>query len=162
MLYVRLLVSIVVSLAAVGLVVVIAVNTYYPREKLTQVIAWKLNELTAEEKLVVEELLAAERNEKEEQSEFQKKLAALEEEFSEPDKPVEQTRPVKGFVQLEYTIQDDGRVTDVEVIGAMPEGVYEERARNLIMERDFSAASSSDSKITEGRHSEVINFGDDE
>lgn len=45
-----------------------------------------------------------------------------------PPMPVMPERMVSGFVHVEYTINPDGSVSDVRVVGAAPSGVYEQQA----------------------------------
>ncbi len=86
----------------------------------------------------------------------------LQEEAEEPElpefEPTERPeREVQGFVQLEFTVLPDGSVEDVEVIGAQPSGVYEERARQQIRARNF--AHQADPEATDGvRRTEIVDF----
>lgn len=50
------------------------------------------------------------------------------EDTTPPLPPARPERQIAGFVQLEYTINADGTVSDVEVVGATPAGVYEDQA----------------------------------
>lgn len=46
---------------------------------------------------------------------------------------------IEGFVKLEFSLDDDGKVTDVEVLDAMPEGVFEKAASRAISRWTFEA-----------------------
>ncbi|MDX1455300.1 MAG: TonB family protein [Gammaproteobacteria bacterium] len=54
------------------------------------------------------------------------------EETAPPLPPPRPEREIAGFVQLEFTINADGSVSDVEVIGATPAGIYEEQAMRQV------------------------------
>ncbi|HET6563816.1 MAG TPA: M56 family metallopeptidase, partial [Xanthomonadales bacterium] len=49
---------------------------------------------------------------------------------------------IEGFVKLEFSLDDKGRVTDVEVLDAMPEGVFEKAASKAISGWTFEAMES--------------------
>lgn len=67
-------------------------------------------------------------------------------------------RKVSGFVQLEFTVQPDGRATDVHVVGAEPHGYYEKQAKQIVESRLYTPAAGA-SGGPEARHgSEVIQF----
>ena len=76
-------------------------------------------------------------------------------ELPEPVKQPE--RQVQGFVQLEYTINPDGTVSDVRVVGATPPGLFEQqavqRARN-----SMHAPSFEDGEPVARRTTEIIEF----
>lgn len=49
-----------------------------------------------------------------------------------------QRRDLSGFVQLEVTVAPDGRVSDVEVLGATPSGYYEEEAKRQVLQKRYA------------------------
>lgn len=66
-------------------------------------------------------------------------------------------REVDGFVQVEFTVFPDGRVENVEVVGAQPAGVYEEQARQIIRSRDYTGQVSPAEQQGE-RRTEIVDF----
>jgi TonB family protein len=66
-------------------------------------------------------------------------------------------RRVSGFVQVEYTVFPDGTVESVEVVGAQPEGFYEDRALQRVQGRDYSGQVSPAEQDGE-RRTEIIEF----
>jgi TonB family protein len=66
-------------------------------------------------------------------------------------------RQVEGFVQVEYTVFPDGRVENVEVVGAQPSGVFEDQARELIRARDYTGQVSPAEQQGE-RRTEIVDF----
>ncbi len=67
-------------------------------------------------------------------------------------------RKVSGFVQLEFTVQPDGRAIDVHVVGAEPKGYYEQQAKQIVESRLYTPGAGT-SGGPEARHgSEVIHF----
>ncbi|MDQ2070628.1 energy transducer TonB [Natronospira bacteriovora] len=66
-------------------------------------------------------------------------------------------RQVSGFVQVEYTVFPDGTVENVEVVGAQPSGIYEDRAREQVQARDYTGQVRPTE--TDGvRRTEVVEF----
>lgn len=76
-----------------------------------------------------------------------------------PPKPraVTPPREVRGFVQLEVTLDERGRVVDARVVGAMPPGRYEAQALADVRARSYPPIML-DGKAVPGRFSEVVNF----
>lgn len=66
-------------------------------------------------------------------------------------------RRVSGFVQVEFTVFPDGSVEDVEVVGAQPEGVYEDQARQRVRGRDYTGQVSPAEEDGE-RRTEIVDF----
>lgn len=66
-------------------------------------------------------------------------------------------RQVEGFVQVEFTVFPDGRVENVDVVGAQPSGVYEDQARRLIRSRDYTGEVSPAEQDGE-RRTEIVDF----
>lgn len=66
-------------------------------------------------------------------------------------------REVSGFVQLEYTVNPDGSVSNVEVVGAVPAGVYEEQAKQIVAARRYTPEVVEEG-ATARRETEVIQF----
>lgn len=67
-------------------------------------------------------------------------------------------REVSGFVQLSFTIQPDGRPADIEVYGAVPPGIYEERAMEIVAARRYVPDYDADGNPLARRGIEVIDF----
>lgn len=66
-------------------------------------------------------------------------------------------REIAGFVQLEYTINPDGSVSDVRIIGATPSGVYEQQAIEQVRRR-MHAPTFENGEPVARRATEVIDF----
>ncbi|MDX1443731.1 MAG: TonB family protein [Gammaproteobacteria bacterium] len=77
-------------------------------------------------------------------------------ELPEPP-PTQPERQVQGFVQLEYTINPDGTVSDVKVVGAAPSGVFEERAVQRL-QQSMRAPIYEDGKPVTRRTTEILEF----
>jgi protein TonB len=56
-----------------------------------------------------------------------------------------------GFVQVEFSVDARGRVTDAEVVRSMPEGLFDQQALEIIRSRQYPAGDS-------GRRTEVVDF----
>lgn len=56
-----------------------------------------------------------------------------------------------GFVQVEFSVDARGRVTDAEVVRSMPEGLFDQQALEIIRSRQYAAGES-------GRRTEVVDF----
>lgn len=65
-------------------------------------------------------------------------------------------RQVPGFVQVAYTIGEDGRAHDVHVLRSIPEGVYDKAAQAVIAGRHFKPAASKAAAQTE--HTQIVHF----
>ena len=76
-----------------------------------------------------------------------------------PPKPrlIVPPREVRGFVQLEVTLDERGRVVDARVVGAMPPGRYEAQALADVRARSYPPIVI-DGKPVAGRFTEVVNF----
>ena len=76
-----------------------------------------------------------------------------------PPKPRSVTPPreVRGFVQLEVTLDERGRVLDARVVGAMPPGRYEKQALADVRARSYPPIMV-DGKAVSGKFAEVVNF----
>ena len=66
-------------------------------------------------------------------------------------------RQISGFVQLEYTVNPDGSISDVRIIGATPSGVYEEQAVEQVR-RQMHAPGYEEGEPVARRATEVIEF----
>lgn len=66
-------------------------------------------------------------------------------------------RQIRGFVQLEYTVNPDGSVSDVNVIGAVPEGYYEAQAKAMIEAKRFTPTFEN-GKAVASEHTTIIDF----
>lgn len=75
-----------------------------------------------------------------------------------PPPPVLPDREISGFVQVEYTINPDGTVSDVRVVGAAPAGVYEEQAVARIKRSMHAPVYNDAGEPVARRMSEVIEF----
>ena len=72
--------------------------------------------------------------------------------------PLEEIPPLEiprrrepGFVQVEFSVDARGRVTDAEVVRSMPEGLFDQQALEIIRSRQYPAGDS-------GRRTEVVDF----
>lgn len=76
-----------------------------------------------------------------------------------PPKPkvVVPPREVRGFVQLEVSLDAQGRVVDARVLGAVPPGRYEQQALADVRGRRYPPIVV-DGKPVPGKFSEVVNF----
>lgn len=63
-------------------------------------------------------------------------------------------REISGFVQLEVTVAPDGTVEEVDVLGAVPAGLYEEQARQIVRDRQYPPTAGG----VPGTHTEIIDF----
>ncbi|HEX7029021.1 MAG TPA: energy transducer TonB [Gammaproteobacteria bacterium] len=75
-----------------------------------------------------------------------------------PPPPVLPERMVSGFVHLEYTINPDGTVSDVRVVGAAPSGVYEERAIAEASRSMHAPAFNDAGEAVARRVTEIVEF----
>lgn len=66
-------------------------------------------------------------------------------------------RQVQGFVQLEYTVNPDGTVTDVRVVGAAPAGVFDDRAVERL-QNSLRSPAYEDGEAVARRASETLEF----
>ncbi len=60
-------------------------------------------------------------------------------------------RSESGFVQVEVVVDEDGAVVDAEVIRAVPGGVFEDRALEMIRTRDYGPGDA-------GTRTEIVDF----
>ncbi len=60
---------------------------------------------------------------------------------------------IEGFVKLEFSVDEEGRVKDVEILDAMPQGVFEKAASRAISKWTFEEADQS-----AGRYRQVFDF----
>jgi TonB family protein len=60
---------------------------------------------------------------------------------------------IEGFVKLEFSVDEEGRVKDVEILDAMPEGVFEKAASRAISRWTFEEAEQSGA-----RYRQVFDF----
>lgn len=74
-----------------------------------------------------------------------------------PPVPPTFEREVSGFVQLEFTVNPDGSVSNVDVVGAVPAGVYEDQAKQIIAARRYTPEFTAET-ATARRETEVIQF----
>jgi len=54
---------------------------------------------------------------------------------------------IEGFVELEFSVDDQGKVTDVEVLDAMPQGVFEQAASKALAKWTFENPGAVDSRF---------------
>ena len=60
-------------------------------------------------------------------------------------------RAESGFVQVEVVVDASGRILDAEVVRAVPSGVYEEQALEVVRARDYEPGDA-------GRRIEIVDF----
>lgn len=75
-----------------------------------------------------------------------------------PPPPVMPERQVSGFVHVEYTINPDGSVSDVRVIGAAPRGVYEQQAIAHISRQMHAPVFNDSGEAVARRTTEIVEF----
>lgn len=75
-----------------------------------------------------------------------------------PPPPPLPERRISGFVQVEYTINADGTVSDVRVLGAAPSGVYEERAVARVSRSMHAPAFNEAGEPVARRTTEIVEF----
>lgn len=56
-----------------------------------------------------------------------------------------------GFVQVEFSVDAQGRVTDAHVVRSVPEGLFEQQALEIVRSREYAPDES-------GRRTDVVNF----
>lgn len=66
-------------------------------------------------------------------------------------------RMVQGFVQLEFTVDEEGLVRDARVIGAVPKGYYEAEAIALIGRKVYMPAYEGGEPVPSKR-TEIVEF----
>jgi len=71
--------------------------------------------------------------------------------------PLQISREIQGFVQLEVIVAEDGSVRDVRVLNAEPPGVYDETAMAQVRSRHYSP-DIQDGQPVVTRVLEIIDF----
>jgi hypothetical protein len=74
-----------------------------------------------------------------------------------PPKPALPERMVKGFVQLEFTVDEEGVVKDARVIGAVPKGYYEAEALAQIGRKVYMP-TYQDGEPVASKRTEIVQF----
>ena len=64
-------------------------------------------------------------------------------------------RTQSGFVQVEYVVDANGRVTEAQVVGAAPAGIYEDEALEIVRSRRYQP--NPDGAETD-RRTEMVDF----
>jgi TonB family protein len=67
-------------------------------------------------------------------------------------------REISGFVQVVFTVQPDGTVSEARVFGAVPAGYYEEQALERVRARSWEPGVDADGNIVARQATEVIEF----
>lgn len=75
-----------------------------------------------------------------------------------PPPPPVPERQISGFVQLEYTIEPDGTVSNVHVLGSAPSGVYEDRAVADVSRRMHAPVYNDAGEPVARRTTEIVEF----
>ncbi len=75
--------------------------------------------------------------------------------------PPPAARQVNGFVQLAFTVQTDGSISDVQVLGAVPEGVYERQAIEQLQSRSFPPRYDAQGRAMPAERTEIVHFSVD-
>jgi TonB family protein len=81
-------------------------------------------------------------------------------EIENPTKPVEPALPprdVKGFVQIEVKLDEQGKVIEAKVVGAIPPGLYETQALAQVRARQYAPITVG-GRAVPGKVTEVIDF----
>lgn len=60
-------------------------------------------------------------------------------------------RDESGFVQVEFSVDASGRVTDAQVVRAMPAGIYDDQALEIVRSRRYQPDSGA-------RRTEIVDF----
>ncbi|HWP95130.1 MAG TPA: energy transducer TonB [Gammaproteobacteria bacterium] len=81
----------------------------------------------------------------------------LEKPRREPPPPALPPRMISGFVQLEFTVNADGTVGDVRVVGAVPGGYYERQAVEQVKARRYTPQFTAEGPVAR-RETAVIEF----
>ena len=64
-------------------------------------------------------------------------------------------RSQAGFVQVEFSVDDRGRVTEAEVINATPEGIFEEQALAIVRSKRYQPDPGTGAS---DRRTEIVDF----
>ncbi len=72
--------------------------------------------------------------------------------------PMLPPRQVSGFVQLEFDVDTEGRVGDIEIVGATPAGVFEDEARARIESQRFAPLRDALGRPLPSRRTEIVDF----
>ncbi len=75
--------------------------------------------------------------------------------------PEPAVRQINGFVQLAFTVQSDGGISDVQVLGAVPEGIYEAQAIEQLRARRFPPRYDQDGRPMAAERTEIVHFSID-
>jgi len=67
-------------------------------------------------------------------------------------------REIHGFVQLSYRVNPDGSVSNVKVLGSVPEGVYDQQAKKIIESRMYTPDFDADGNARAREDTDVIQF----
>lgn len=138
--------SLAVATVVVVTVVGIAVNFYTPKEEdPVMPELQEVNVISLKDNPDLQRMIREARNQEPEPSR----------ELPEPIQVPE--REVQGFVQLEYTVNPDGTVSDVEVVGAAPRGVFEQRALERVR-NSMHAPGYRDGEAVARRTTEILEF----
>lgn len=78
--------------------------------------------------------------------------------IKKPEKPPVPPRQVSGIVQVAYTVQPDGSATNVRIIGAAPQGYFEDKAKSLIKNSYHQPAMSDDGHLRAKNESKIFHF----
>ncbi len=138
---IRIGVSLCVAVILVGMFALFGVNTYFEKPPINQVTAFRVEKATQAELDVIRQIESPE---------------TVREPEPEPD-VFERNRERDGFVQVQFDVTDKGRAQNVIIVGAMPEGYFEEQAVRKIEQLRY-VPERVDGKAVASTRTEIVEF----
>ncbi len=147
MLVLRLIVSSIAAFAVVVTLMAVAISIFYDGRDEERIVHHPVDLLTGVERVEVGELLG---------EDWDPDRRRLPQRIEAPP-TVLPPRSVSGFVQLEFEVDSKGRVGDVDIVGATPQGYFEEQARAIVESRTY-APTLENGRPVASRRSELVDF----
>lgn len=147
MLMLRLVVSSIAAFAVVVTLLAVGVSVFYEGRDEERIVHHPVDLLTGVERVELGELLG---------EDWDPDRRRLPERIEAPP-TVLPPRSVSGFVQLEFEVDSEGRVGDVDIVGATPQGYFEEQARAIVESRSYAPALENGRPVA-SRRSELVDF----
>lgn len=147
MLMVRLIVSAVVAIVFVGTLATVGVRVFYEDRDDDVILHHSVKLLTGLERIEMGRRLG------EDWDPNRRRLPAP----IDAPPPLLAPRSVSGFVQLEFEVDPQGRVTEVDIVGATPQGYFEEQARALVESRIY-APNYENGRPVASKRTELVDF----
>ena len=147
MLVLRLIVSSIAAFAVVVTLMAVAISIFYDGRDEERIVHHPVDLLTGVERVEVGELLG---------EDWDPDRRRLPQRIEAPP-TVLPPRSVSGFVQLEFEVDSNGRVGDVDIVGATPQGYFEEQARAIVESRTY-APTLENGRPVASRRSELVDF----